>query len=140
MALTGDQNYTRRGPPGGRNEFGYAPSANAVIYRGALLGMTVAGTVQPIQVAGTVAFAGMADRASNTAGQPVAQAFVIGLLGTWALTVPTVTQANIGTYLRAPVYATDDGTLTLTAGSNLQIGTLVGIDPNGQTFVALLGT
>jgi hypothetical protein len=140
MALNADANYVRRGPPGGRNEFGYVPSANAVIYRGALLGLTVAGTLQPIQTSGSVAFGGMADRASNTQGQPVVQPFVVGLVGCWGLTVPTVTQANIGTYLRAPVYATDDGTLTLTAASNLQIGTLAGIDPNGQTFVTLLGT
>jgi hypothetical protein len=141
LALSGDVNYARRGPAANRNEFGYAPTSGVVIYRGALLGLTAAGTVQPLQASGSVAFAGLADRASNTAGQPVVQSYVIGLKGTWSLTVPGVTQANIGTYLNVPVYATDDNTLTLSSnsGANLQIGTVAGID-NGQTYVNIAGS
>lgn len=139
MALSADANYIRRGPARGSNEFGWAPASGVVIYRQAILGLTAGGLVQPIQTAGSVAFAGLADRASNTAGQPEVVPFVVGNKGTWGLAVPGVTLANIGTYLNVPVYATDDATLTLTAGSNLQIGTLVGID-NGLTFVSLLGS
>ena len=51
------------------------------------------------------------------------------------LTVPGATAANIN----AAVYASDDNTFTLTAGSNLQIGTIVGFD-GAQTIVKLLGT
>jgi len=51
-----------------------------------------------------------------------------------------VTGATYST-INEPVYATDDNTLTLTAGSNLQVGTLVGIDPvTGLTYVNLLGS
>jgi hypothetical protein len=139
MALTADANYPFRGPEPSRNQFGYAPSASAVIYRGALLAMTAAGTLQPIQMSGGVVFAGLADRASNTPQQPVVVAFVVGRKGTIGIAVPTVTQANIGTYLNAPVYATDDGTVTLTQASNLQIGTLIGMD-NGLTYINILGS
>jgi hypothetical protein len=141
MALSADANYTRHGGAKSEGEFGYAPSAGVVIYRHALLGMTVGGTVQPIQTAGSVVFAGLADRASGTVGQPVVQQFVIPSKGTYGIVVPTVTAANIGTYLNANVYATDDSTLTLTAGSNLLIGTLVGLDTaTGLTYVKLLGS
>lgn len=142
MALSADFIPARRGPAATRNEFGYPPAAGAVIYAGALLGLTAQATVKPVGTSGVVAFAGLADRASGTSSVP-AQPYVGALKGTWALTVAGATAANVN----APVYATDDNTLTLAATSgsgtntvnNLAVGTLVGLD-NGQTFVSLLGS
>jgi hypothetical protein len=137
MALSADAKYMRNGPAAPRNEFGYPPSAGAVIYRNALLAVTAAGTLQPIQTAGSVAFAGIADQASNTPGQPVVVTFLTAQKGTWGIPVPGATMAN----LNAAVYATDDNTLTLAAGSNLLVGHLAGIDMvTGLTFVELLGS
>jgi len=83
MALSADANYPRKGAAASKNVFGYPPTANAVIYRGALLALTAAGTVQPIQMTGSVAFAGLADGASGTLGQPVVLTYVTPLKGSF---------------------------------------------------------
>jgi hypothetical protein len=136
VALVADAQYFRHGPDPSSADFAYPPTAGAVIFLGALLAITSTGTVQPIQESGGVAFAGMAVANSNTPAQPVVKANLGCKGGTWGIPVPGATWAN----LHANVYATDDNTLTLTAGSNLLIGTLAGIDPVAGTFVKLLGS
>jgi predicted RecA/RadA family phage recombinase len=131
MALTANVKLRERMAPG---EFAYVPLAGETIYEGSLCALNAAGTVQRIQTSGSAVFAGIAggqriNTPSGNDARPVRMR-----KGIWALTVPSATAANIG----ATVYATDDSTVTLTAGSNLAIGTLAGIE-NGQTFVKLNG-
>ena len=133
-ALVRDALYARRGFPA-RHEFGYAVAIGEKVFRGSLVGINVAGTMQRIQTAGTVAFLGMAGQAlDNTVGLVASGVKIEALKGAWGIPVPGAVPANIN----ASVYATDDGTLTLTVGSNLLVGTLVGIE-GGLTYVFLLG-
>ena len=136
MALTADSPYPRRGQPG-RNDFGYPLAPGEQVYVGSLTCINASGQMIRVQTAGGVAFGGMADRNLSNVGNAAASSIsVTGRTGTFALTVPSATYANIG----ASVYATDDNTLTLTApttGFTQAIGTLVGIE-NGQTWVQLV--
>lgn len=135
MALTSGIAINRRGPPS-RNEFGYPVAAGEQIWRGSLCAVNAAGSLQRMQTSGSVAFVGMSEQDfSNVGSATVSAQKIVVRKGTWALTVTGATAANIN----APVYASDDGTLTLTAGSLLQVGTLAGIE-NGQTYVNLLGS
>lgn len=133
-ALTADANYSRRGPPAA-GEFGYPLAPGEKVFRGSLVGVNSSGQMIRLQTSTPVAFVGVADRfLDNTAGAAALSVPpVTALKGTWSLTVPAATVSN----LHAAVYATDDGTLTLTAGSNLQVGTLVGIE-GGQTYVKII--
>ena len=134
MALTAGITPARRGPPP-TGSFGGAVAAGEQIWRGGLICWNASGNLQRLQTAGSVSFAGLASKDyNNTAGAAAASVQMEALKGTFALTVPSAVYANIN----AAVYATDDATLTLTAASNLQVGTLAGIE-NGQTYVKLLG-
>lgn len=135
MALTGDIIPNRRGPPASRNEFGYPLAPGELVYRGSLVGLNATGQVQRLQTAGTVVPLGLSNVNYNNVGSAVVGPTIVPMKGSWALTVPAANVSEIG----AAVYASDDGTYTLTAGSLLQVGTLVGIE-NGQTFVQILGT
>ena len=137
MALTAGYGPARRGAPPTAGVFGYPVAAGEQIWRGGLLALNAAGSCQRIQTSGSVVFHGLASKDyNNTASSAVSPIGAVeGLKGTFALTVPSATVSNIG----AAVYATDDNTLTLTASTNLQVGTLAGIE-NGQTYVKLLGS
>ena len=138
MALTAGFPVARRGASRG-NDFGYPVAAGEKVYRGGICALTPAGAIVRPQTAGATIAAGVADRdLDNTASAAVSSIAVVALRGCFALTVPAATPANIG----APVYATDDGTLTLTlptTGFTAAIGTLSGID-NGQTYVLMAGS
>ncbi len=138
MALTQGISPPRRGAPPYGGTFGGEVPAGETIWRGGLLCWNAAGQLQRLQTAGAVSFAGMANRDyNNSTGAPVSVGME-GLKGTFGLTVPTATPANIN----ANVYAIDDGTLTLTlptTGFTGIVGTLAGIE-NGQTYVKLLGS
>jgi hypothetical protein len=135
MALTAGYSPARRGAPPPAGIFGGPIAAGEQIWRGGMLCWNAAGSLQRLQTSGGVSFAGLASKDfNNTAGAAPVTFGLEALQGTFALTVPTATFANI----HAAVYATDDNTFTLTAGSNMQIGTLAGIE-NGQTYVKLLG-
>jgi hypothetical protein len=135
MALSAGYGPARRGAPPTAGMFGGPVAAGEQIWRGGMLCWNAAGGLQRLQTASGVSFAGMASKDyNNTASAAAAPVGMEALLGTFALTVPTATPANI----HAAVYATDDNTFTLTGGSNMQIGTLAGIE-NGQTYVKLLG-
>lgn len=135
-ALTAGITPIRRGTPATRNEFGAVIPAGEKVFRGSLLAWTAAGKLVRIQTSGAVAFAGMCDRdLDNSASSADSATKVVAHKGTWGLTVPSATTGSV----LAAVYATDDGTLTLSsAGSPLQVGTLAGIE-SGQTYVSLLG-
>ena len=84
-----------------------------------------------------MAFIGIALNGVNNVGNAAPGYNVTAAYDDFALTVPAATVANIN----APVYATDDNTLTLAKpGSGFQgiVGYLAGID-NGQTYVQLQG-
>jgi hypothetical protein len=110
MALTAGITPNRRGAPPTSGIFGGPVAAGEKIWRGGMLGFTITGALQRIQTAGCVSFAGMASKDyDNTAGSAAASVGMEALKGTFALTVPGATYAN----LYDPVYATDDGTFTL---------------------------
>ena len=135
MALTAGISPARRGAPPAAGTFGGSVAASEKIWRGGLICWNAAGTLQRLQTSGSVGFAGLASKDyDNSATAAAAPVQMEALQGTFALTVPAATYAN----MYAAVYATDDGTLTLTVGSNIRVGTLVGIE-NGQTYVKTLG-
>ena len=138
MALTAGFPPKRRGqvPPAG--EFAYPVRASTKIFEGGMVGIDSSRNLVPINTAAAlaVAFVGMAARTyDNSANGSASTDKVSALKGTYLITVPGAAAANVN----AAVYATDDNTYTLTAGSNLQIGTLAGFD-GAQTFVKLLGS
>lgn len=136
MALSADALYAWRGREG-HNQFGYPVAPGETIYLGSLVCINAAGQVVRVQTSGGVAFGGVSDRNLNNTGNAAATTSnVVARTGTFALTVPGATFANIG----ANVYATDDSTLTLTApssGFTQAVGMLVGIE-NGQTWVEMV--
>lgn len=133
MSLTADANYSRRGIPG-KNEFSYPLAGNETVYRGSLVCITSGGLLQRLQTSGSVSFVGMADRALvNPTSASLLEPPVVALKGTWALPVTGASASNVG----APVYASDDNTLTMTAGTLMEVGILVGIE-NSQPYVELL--
>lgn len=137
MALTQNITVSRRGPVRS-DAFGYPVAPGEVIYTGGLFGVNASGQAVRIQTAGIVAFAGIAlNGVNNVSSSSASGTQAVGSTDTFALNVPGATPANIN----AKVYATDDGTLTLTAptsGFEGMVGFLVGID-NGQTYVKVQG-
>ncbi len=134
MALSGPYAPARRGYSTGRR-FGAPIAPGEVIYTGGLTGVNASGQAQRIQTAGTVAFLGIAEKGINNSAGAAAGDNVVGQLDCYKLPVPGATPANIG----APVYATDDNTLTLAkpgTGFEGVIGYLAGIE-NGATWVEL---
>lgn len=136
MALSADRLVDRRGAEPTRNSFAGAVAAGVKVYRGAMLAWNSSGNLILPPASGGLVIAGLADRAlDNSASGSVSTTKVTPLKGTYALTVTGATVANLG----AAVYASDDGTLTLTAGTLLQAGVLVGIE-GGQTFVNIINS
>lgn len=134
-ALVAGINRQRRGPPG-HGAFGYAVAAGKVVFRGGLVAVTSAGALQPAGVAGSVAIVGIAAQdLDNSAGASVSDTKIEALKGTYQIDVTSATPANIN----AAVYASDDATLILTAGTLVVAGTLVGIEA-GKTYVKLIGS
>lgn len=138
MALTAGFAPRRRGQTPAAGDYGYSVRASTKIFRGGMVGVDSSGNMVPVNTAAAlaVAFVGIAERDfDNSAVASASADKVVALKGTYALTVPAATAANIN----AAVYATDDATFTLTASTNLQVGTLTGIE-GGQTYVRLLGS
>ena len=136
MALTAGFAPRRYGQAPTSSTFAYKVRAGVRIYEGAMVGLDSSGNLVPVNTAGAVAvsFAGLASRTYDNSANGSASADKVEVLrGTYQIAVPSAAAAN----LNAPVYATDDNTFTLTAGSNLQVGTLAGFD-GAQTYVRLL--
>jgi hypothetical protein len=136
MALTANAKIDRRGNARGQS-FGYPVAPGETIYSGSLCCVNSAGQLVRLQTAGGVAFVGMAMSYYSNVGNAAAGPNVVCSNDEMALTVPAASFANIN----ATVYATDDGTLQLTApGSGFagKVGNLIGID-NGQTYVKVQG-
>ena|SRR6185437_15413563 len=136
MALTAGITPDRRGAPPTGGTFGGPVAPGEKIFRGGMISWNASGQLQRLQTSGSVAFAGLASMDyDNSASSGAASVGMEALKGIYALTVPSATPANIN----ANVYATDDGTLTLSSSSSTLVGTLAGIE-NGRTFVKLLGS
>lgn len=136
MALTADANYNRRGMAATRNEFGYPVAPGEKVFRGSLVGLNSSGQMVRMQTGTPVAFVGVADRnLDNSAGGVASATLVVAMKGTWAIPLSGATVSNTN----AAVYASDDNTLTLTAGSLKQVGTLVGIE-GAATYINILGS
>ena len=104
MALTAGYSPARRGAPPTSGNFGGSVAASETIWRGGMLCWNAAGTLQRLQTAGSVAFAGMASKDyNNSASATAASVGMEALLGTYALTVAVsdgcaITRANITVY------------------------------------------
>jgi hypothetical protein len=127
MALTANSKVPVRASATGPI-FGYPAAPGVHIFAGALLNLNAAGQLQPIQADGGVAFAGMASGELNNVGVATASPLLLEVRRgvVVKMNVPAAIYANIG----APVYATDDSTLTLSSnsGANIQVGTLAGFE------------
>jgi hypothetical protein len=136
-ALTQNITVARRGAARAES-FGYPVAPGEKIFSGGLFGVNSSGQAVRIQTSGMAAFVGMAlNGYDNSASSSASTVLVVGSNDVHPLTVPSATAANIN----APVYATNDGTLTLTQpGSGFEgiVGYLVGIE-NGQTYVKVQG-
>ncbi len=103
----------------------------ATVYRGALVGLS-SGFARGL-VAGD-AFAGIAyEEADNSGGGDGALAVRVFTLGNFEHALGSASRANNG----AAVYASDDGTLTLTSSGNSAVGRQVDVASTGKIVVRL---
>jgi len=101
---------------------------NVDIYKGAFVGIDAStGYARPLTAGDP--FAGIAYQQADNTGTGHADGAIRVRLHQHVDIVHaiTATVANVG----AAVYASDDGTLTLTEGSNSAVGTLIGIESTG---------
>lgn len=136
MASTKNVSPARRGNSRGRY-FGYPIAPGEVIFAGSLVCVNAALQMVRPQTAGALAFVGLAQDGYNNAASTAPGPTIVAGCDEFYLNVPSTTAANIN----APVYCTDDNTLTLTAptsGFEAPIGALIGIE-NGQTVVEVRG-
>jgi hypothetical protein len=142
MALTGNSTIARRGNPRGY-AFAYGIMAAEVIYTGSLILVNAAGNVGRIQTIGSAGkFVGMAQGGYNNAGgaaMSAAPGLITAFTDEVMVNVTGATTANIN----SPVYASDDGTFTMTqpgSGFTGIVGYLIGIDQqSGLPCVQLSG-
>ncbi len=110
MALAAGISPARRGQPVTAGQFGYPVAPGEKIWRGGLVGLNSSGQLQRLQTAGTVVFAGLAERDyDNSASAAASSDKVVALKGVFGLTVSGASFSNIN----QNVYATDDATLSL---------------------------
>jgi hypothetical protein len=136
MALVQNITLARRGPPRG-SAFGYPVAPGEKIYTGGVCCINSSGQLVRPQTAGAVTCVGIAQSGYDNTASASPGPVIVTAFDTFALTVPSATPSNIN----AKVYATDDGTLTLTlpgSGFTGMVGYLAGID-NAQTYVDVKG-
>ena len=101
-----------------------------IIYEGAAVGLNTSGYARPL-VAGDV-FGGFALRqCDNAGGTDGAKNIRVVARGTIVLNITGLTIDDVG----KPVYASDDDTFTMTAGSNTQIGAVRRYIADGRASV-----
>lgn len=110
MALTQGTKIWRLGPPA-NGAFGYQVAAGEQVWRGSIVALNAAGTLQRVQTAGSIVVVGLcAEDYDNTANAAPSPDYVPVERGWWNLAPNGAKAANIN----QPVYATDDATVTLT--------------------------
>lgn len=123
MAASNDLDYTER--QGASYEF--PALADTLYYGRAGIGVTAAGVAVPAGHANAVKLVGFsAERVDNRGGAAGAQRVRVKK-GVFRIPLAGATAANI----QAAVYMTADDTFTLTASTNLQIGTIDAVDADG---------
>ncbi|ANH04609.1 hypothetical protein [Shinella sp. HZN7] len=123
MAASNDLDYTER--QGLAYEF--PALADTLYYGRAGIGVTAAGVAVPAGHVNAVKLVGFAaERVDNRGGAAGAQRVRVKK-GVFRIPLAGATAANI----QAPVYMTADDTFTLTASTNLQIGTIDAVDADG---------
>lgn len=136
MAATQNTSPARRGNSRGP-AFGYPIAPGEKIFAGGLICVNAAGQSQRLQTAGSIAFIGVAQSGYDNTNSAAPGPNIVGAFDEFQYVVPAATPSNI----QAPVYATDDNTLTLTAptiGFEKVVGYLIGID-SGKTYVGFSG-
>lgn len=125
MVATNDLRIKRRPIPG--NSYAYPVLGGQKIFGRAVVGITAAMAAVPAGHVNAVKLIGFAEeRVDNSAGATGDQSVKIEK-GTFLIPLAGATVANIN----AAVYCTADDTFTLTASTNLQIGTIDAIDADG---------
>ncbi len=108
----------------------HAVAAGVNIYQGAYVG-SLAGLARGLTAGDD--FLGIAmNQANNASG--AAAAITVTLIREGMLSGVTITGASSAADVNKPVYASDDGTLTLTPGSNSKIGHVVAYRPDTSDF------
>ena len=111
MALTQGTKRWRLGTPS-NGSFGYQVAPGEQVWRGSIVALNGAGTLQRVQTAGSVAVVGLAAVDYSNVGNSAASPDYVQVdRGWWNLPLPgTPGAANVN----QPVYATDDNTVTFT--------------------------
>lgn len=104
-----------------------------ILYEGSYLEVLAAGHVQPAGVGSSLQGAGLALETVDNAGGAAAAKNIRVQMGCFVEDAITADIGNIG----APVYASDDQTLTVTAGTNALMGWLVQITGTNRGIVKL---
>lgn len=122
MAASNDLDYTER--QGVAYEF---PALANTLYYGRIgVGVTAAGIAVPAGHADAVKLVGLASERVDNRGGANGDRRVRAKKGVFRIPL-SATAANT----QAPVYMTADDTFTLTASTNLQIGTIDAVDADG---------
>jgi hypothetical protein len=132
MAATKDSAPARRGKSRGA-AFGYPVAPGEKIFKGTVMCVNAAGQSVRPQTAGALAFIGISESGYDNTGSSAPGPKITGQFDDFKFPVPGASYTNIG----APVYATDDNTLTLAApgsGFEKSVGHIAGIE-GGATFV-----
>ena len=109
----------------------YDAAASVVIYEGAAVGLNTSGYARPL-VAGDT-FVGFADtKVDNTSGTNGSKNVNVLVEGKAKLPITGVAITDV----TKPVYASDDGTFTLTQGSNSAIGRITRQSATDYAIVA----
>ncbi len=110
MALTQGTKVQRLGPPA-HGGFGYQVAGGEQVWRGSIVALNAAGTLQRVQTAGSIVVVGLCSQDySNVGNASASPDYVQVERGWWNLAPSGAVAANIN----QPVYATDDSTVTLT--------------------------
>lgn len=139
MALSANANIIAKPQPAA--EYAAIVKSAAVIYNGALcqFDTTTGGLVEPYSAAANIILAGWHLGDTVTGSSSYGMAKLHSNIGVALLTVAAI--AGDATDIGKPVYATDDGTFTVTSPANgVRIGNIVqnalgGLAPSGTAWV-----
>ena len=133
MALSSGIKVLRYGPPA-HGGFGYQVAPGEQVWRGGIVALNTRGYLQRVQTGGSVVVVGLCSQDYSNVGVGVASADYVQVeRGWWALGVPGAVAADIN----APVFATDDNTLSLTPAVSAVLG---GADTGNGTFGGVAAT
>ncbi len=109
MALTQGTKIYRLGPPA-QGSFGYQVAPGEQVWRGSIVALNGNGQIQRVQTAGSLVVVGLCSQDYNNTGSAAASPDYVQVERGWWNIAVTAKPANVN----APVYATDDATVTLT--------------------------